>query len=199
MASPVKLAHVVLWTTQLPLMREWYGKVLGARVVHENPFAAFLTYDEEHHRIALVDPEGIVASPAQIGEPPAGLPGDGRPAGGLSAAQVKALPSHGLSHVAFTFDTLKDLLEHYEWLKQESVVPSVALNHGPTTSMYYSDPDGNSVELQVDNFATAEEGTAFMESEAFARNPFGRVYEPDALLQRLRAGESEADLTRPAW
>jgi len=39
--------------------------------------------------------------------------------------------------------------------------------------MYYADPDGNQVELQVDNFETAEQGTAFMESESFMRNPVG--------------------------
>ncbi|MET7992146.1 VOC family protein [Amycolatopsis sp. NPDC005232] len=199
MASPAKLAHVVLWTKQLPEMKQWYGKVLGAHVVHENPFAAFMTYDEEHHRVALVDPESIVAAQAQMGELPAGLPGHDRPAGGLTATQVKELPSHGLSHVAFTFTTLKELLENYEELKKDSVVPSVTINHGTTTSMYYSDPDGNSVELQVDNFDTIEEGTAFMESETFARNPVGVLFDADDLLKRLRAGESEAELKKPTW
>jgi hypothetical protein len=38
--------------------------------------------------------------------------------------------------------------------------PFYSINHGPTTSLYYTDPDGNRVELLVDNFATAGEGQA---------------------------------------
>src|ERR1700730_47207 len=36
------------------------------------------------------------------------------------------------------------------------------MNHGSTTSMYYADPDGNRIELLIDNFATAEEGRAWV-------------------------------------
>lgn len=42
-------------------------------------------------------------------------------------------------------------------------------NHGPTTSLYYRDPDGNQIETQVDNFETAEEATAFMNSPELRR------------------------------
>jgi len=56
MGSPAKLAHIVLFTRQIGRMRDWYLTVLDARVVHENPAAAFLTYDDEHHRIAFADP-----------------------------------------------------------------------------------------------------------------------------------------------
>jgi catechol-2,3-dioxygenase len=34
-------------------------------------------------------------------------------------------------------------------------------NHGLTTSLYYRDPDGNKVELQVDNM-TMEQADEFM-------------------------------------
>jgi len=65
--------------------------------------------------------------------------------------------------------------------------------------MYYADPDGNQVELQVDNFDTIEEGVAFMESESFARNPVGVPFDPEAWIKRLQAGEPALDLMRPAW
>lgn len=74
-----------------------------------------------------------------------------------------------------------------------------SVNHGATTSLYYADPDGNNIELQVDNFETLEEGTAYMESEAFEKNPIGVVIDPHSLLARLRAGEPEAILIRPWW
>ncbi|MET8210442.1 VOC family protein [Streptomyces sp. NPDC005373] len=194
MASPQKLAHVVLWTRQIPQMRDWYNDVLEARVVHENQAVAFLTYDDEHHRIALTDPDGIAKLAAEHG-------GDG--AEGLvpsSRAELPAdLPPHGLMHIAFTYGSLLDLLENYERLAGNGIKPVTVINHGTTTSLYYADPDGNNIELQIDNFATADEGTAFMESESFAKNPAGVPFDPDELLARLRAGESEAALVTPTW
>lgn len=65
--------------------------------------------------------------------------------------------------------------------------------------MYYADPDGNQIELQIDNFDTIEEGTAFMESPSFAANPVGVPFDPDDMLARLRAGGNADDLVRPTW
>ncbi|GAA1229270.1 VOC family protein [Pseudonocardia alaniniphila] len=197
--SPAKLAHVVLWTRQIQQMRDWYGTVLGARVVHANPFAVFMTYDDEHHRVALAHPQGVAMAKEHLGGIPDGLPGTDRPVGDLTPQQVAELPAHGLSHVAFAYDTLEDLLGTYERLKKESVLPASKINHGTTTSIYYNDPDGNSIELQIDNFDTVDEGTAFMESESFARNPIGVEFDPEEMLDRLRAGESASDLIRPTW
>ena len=42
--------------------------------------------------------------------------------------------------------------EIYKRLKQQDIVPWWCINHGPTTSMYYRDPDNNQIELQVDIF-----------------------------------------------
>lgn len=55
MARP-KFAHVVLQTSQKAQMRDWYCTVLDAHVVFENELLCFLTFDEEHHRIALLSP-----------------------------------------------------------------------------------------------------------------------------------------------
>jgi YD repeat-containing protein len=200
MVSPVKLAHVVLWTRQVPQMRDWYVQVLAGRTVHENPAGAFLTYDDEHHRIAVTDPDVAAKMAAELAGTSEGLVGTGGvTTSDISAEDLAALPLHGLSHIAFAYGTLEDLLANYERLEQESISPTMTINHGTTTSMYYADPDGNQVELQVDNFETAEEGVAFMESESFARNPVGVPFDPDAFLTRLRAGERAADLVAPTW
>jgi hypothetical protein len=45
--------------------------------------------------------------------------------------------------------------------------------------MYYTDPDGNRIETQVDNFDTIEEANAYMASTAFAENPIGIDFDPD--------------------
>ena len=88
----------------------------------------------------------------------------------------------GTDHIAFAHADLGDLLYTYARLKREGIEPYWCVNHGPTTSMYYKDPDGNRVELQVDNFPTADEANAWMRSGEFAANPIGVVFDPDALL-----------------
>ena len=63
--------------------------------------------------------------------------------------------------------------------------------------MYYKDPDGNKVELQIDNFDT-DETNRWMGSGEFAQNPIGIIFEPEELLARYRGGEPlETLLRRP--
>jgi catechol-2,3-dioxygenase len=53
--SPVKLAHVVLRTNNFTKMNQFYKDFLGGQASIEVPDQlSFLTYDDEHHRIALV-------------------------------------------------------------------------------------------------------------------------------------------------
>ncbi|HZB93153.1 MAG TPA: VOC family protein [Stellaceae bacterium] len=178
MAPPSKLAHIVLQTNRIGDMQDWYCKVLSARVIHDGrPFISFISYDEEHHRIAFLDP-----GPLSEREPGAGS---------AAAAGREA----GLHHVAFTFASMGDLLDNYMRLQAMGIAPFWCVNHGPTTSMYYRDPDRNQVELQIDNFPTVEEGRAYMETPAFHKNPVGVAFDPEALNARFRAGASLEELT----
>ncbi len=170
MIVPAKLAHVVFRTRCLEDMQRWYCTVLGARIVFANPFIAFLTYDDEHHRIALAEIPGLAPAPDE--------------------------PAVGLEHVAFTYATLGDLLLTYERLKGEGITPYWCITHGPATSLYYRDPDGNQVELQIDNFPTAEALAAWFQSGAFADNPIGVVFDPERLLARFRNGDPVAELVQ---
>lgn len=166
---PAKFAHAVLRTTRLNEMLEWYRTVLGARVVFQTPMLAFMTYDDEHHRLALA------AFPGTVERPPR---------------------SAGLDHLAYTYANLGDLVSTYERLKAAGITPVANINHGMTTSMYYRDPDGNKVELQIDNFPDTESLHAFFKSADFAKNPIGVDFDPDELARRYRAGEPAAELTR---
>jgi len=170
MAKPVKLAHVVFRTNRLEEMVTWYCTVLEARVVHRGDWIVFLTYDDEHHRIALIGGQTFLEKPA------------GR--------QV------GFVHVAFTYAGLNELFGTYERLRKAGIAPNRSINHGPTTSFYYSDPDGNDVELQVDRFVVADDAKSWMQGEAFARNPIGIEFDAEQMIARLRSGEPEASLMR---
>jgi hypothetical protein len=48
----------------------------------------------------------------------------------------------------------------------------------------------------VDNFDTDEATDAFMKGPEFGVNPIGVDFDPEALLARLDAGESEASLKK---
>lgn len=169
---PAKLAHVVLRVSDLPRSRAWYMQVLQAWPTFENDMLSFLTYDDEHHRI------GLVARPT-LG----------------SADDAKA----GLEHVAFTFATLPDLLATFRRLKEARILPFWTINHGPTISLYYKDPDGNRVELQYDVFSRAEDLQSFFDAGAYLENFMGIRFDPEDLIARYEAGEPLASLTaRPA-
>lgn len=167
MPSPVKLSHIVLQTNQIAAMRDWYCTVLEAELVQESAHIAFISYDEEHHRIAFLNPGPL----AKKGE-----------------ADV------GFNHVAFSFASLSDLVTVYERLKRDGIRPNWCVNHGPTTSLYYKDPDGNGVELEVDNFPDVAQCKAYMKSPAFVGNQRGIDFDPDDLARRLRAGVPEREL-----
>ena len=165
--APLKLEHVVLRTTELRPMLHWYLTVLQAEVTFANESIAFLAYDEQNHRVALVARTGTV--PRQP-----------------NAA--------GLDHLAFTYADEGELVTTYVRLKAESIEPSRSIDHGSSTSLYYLDPDGNQVELKVDSFSSPDEQFEYMRSEEFASNPLGTPFDPDewAAIHQRHASTDEA-------
>jgi catechol-2,3-dioxygenase len=178
MASPTKLSHIVLQTNRRKEMRDWYCMVLNAQVLHENDVISFISYDDEHHRVAFIDPGPLADKVAAEGK------------------TARAGNEAGLHHVAFTFDPV-DLADHYEALKAQGIAPHRCVNHGMTTSMYYYDPDRNQVELLFDNFYTAREGRDYMTSRSESdKNPVGIDFDPDEMVARIRKGLDLTELTR---
>lgn len=166
---PTRFAHFVLRVRDLERSITWYQEVVGMEMVHRADKIAFMSYDEEHHRIALAE------TPVDAESPPGAA---------------------GLDHVAYAFDTLGDLLSTYQRLKTMGIEPYWRINHGPTTSLYYHDPDGNGVELQVDNFPTEAELKGWMLTDAFEANPIGVPFDPDKLAARYEAGDPLEELIK---
>ena len=132
---------------------------------------AFLTYDGEHHRIALINmalvhPEGTEADRRGV---------------------------LGVDHVAYTYASVNDLFENYAQLKEKGILPYWCIHHGITMSMYYADPDGNQMELQIDAFDSDAEANAYMYAPHFAANPIGVEYDPEEVLAQLRSGTPGSD------
>ena len=166
---PSKFAHAVLRTNKFKQMVDWYTTVLLADIVYENDFLAFMTYDDEHHRLAIAAFPGITD---------------------------RAPNCAGLDHLAYTYSSLGDLVATYERLKAAGITPAVPINHGLTLSLYYRDPDGNKVELQIDNFETMEQMKGFFRSNYFASNPIGVSFDPDELARQFHAGVPEAEIRK---
>lgn len=170
--SPRLFAHAVFATPNYQQMIDWYCTVLNARVVAGGPMLSFLTFDQEHHRLAFIN----------------------RPK--LEARNGKQA---GLDHLAYTLQDVGALLNTYARLKQAGILPVWPVNHGLTTSLYYQDPDGNRLELQVDNFDTPEELQGWFKRPDFAANPVGVTFDPEALIALYESGAPRSELIRIGW
>jgi catechol-2,3-dioxygenase len=166
-ASPMLFAHFVLRSSNIQPMIDWYSAVLNMHVVQRTDYICFLTYDDEHHRLGIVNLAGLEAPDAR---------------------------NSGLAHVAYTFADIGTLLSTYARVKKLGIVPARCIHHGPTVSIYYLDPDGNGVELQVDRYATKAATAAYFQTEALRKNPIGIVFDPETLVQAYEAGAPESEL-----
>jgi catechol 2,3-dioxygenase len=170
-----KLHHVNLKTTRLTELIEWYGIAVGMRPNFSSDVIAFLTNDAANHRLALLATPGLADDPDKI--------------------------THtGLHHSAFEFNTLEDLLTRYETLKAVGILPHACIDHGLTISFYYADPDGNSVELQADNFGDWAASTEWIRtSPAFVADPIGKAVDPDLLVVAAKEGLPASEIHERAY
>ncbi len=82
----------------------------------------------------------------------------------------------GIHHSAFEYATIDDLLDTY------------------------MRPDGNSVELQVDNFGDWDQSSEWMRtSPQFAADPIGTPVDPEQMIAARKAGASFAELHQRAY
>ncbi|HVQ40347.1 MAG TPA: VOC family protein [Pyrinomonadaceae bacterium] len=171
-SRPAYISHYGIRARQYKDMIQWYQTVFSAKIQHENEFLAFMTFDEEHHRLVIFEDAATVAKPENAA---------------------------GVDHVGYGLASFADLVATYERLKAEGITPFLPINHMFTTSLYYHDPDGNDVELSVDNFPTKTECDAFVRGEEMAeigRPPFGYAFDPDELARLYHEGASADDLAR---
>jgi catechol-2,3-dioxygenase len=126
--KPVALDHVNIFVRNAERSHRWYSDLFGLHTQDVITFpgtdrvrGAFLACDPDHaHDIALFE----------VGED----------APGPEKKQV------GLNHVAWRMATLEDLAEMYQRLKAREVPITVA-DHSVSIGIYFSDPDGNGLEV----------------------------------------------------
>ncbi len=160
------LHHVTIKTSRLSEMIDWYGAVVGMEVQFRNEYNAWLTNDTANHRIALLAVPGLEDDPDKVRH-------------------------NGMHHCAFEYASFADLMSSYARMKQANIVPSFALDHGLTISLYYRDPEANFVELQSDNFDDWQKSGEFIRSSPdFAANPIGTFFDVEKVFQAHAAGQS---------
>jgi len=169
-----KLHHTTFTTLRLDEMVAWYEKAVGLIPAFYGEEAAWLTNDEANHRIALLSPPG------------------------LKHPEDKS-HSTGIHHTAFEFATFDQWLDNFIRLRNHGILPFLTLDHGITMSVYYQDPDGNGVEIQVDGFGDWADSKQWISSSLeFATNPIGTFFDPEKLVEAREQGLSFQEIHRRA-
>jgi len=178
--APPKLAHLVVNTSNYEVMKQWYINVLEATIGVETTdhSACFLRTDESHHRLGMFNVAKTDES-VSMAQP------------GSDIGSVARL-----NHFAFEYPTLAGLFETHARLAESSTTPTICLNHGPTMSMYYEDPDKNTIELYYDSGYTEDDMVAFYAGgDRYIMSP--TPFDPTELRKQLHSGKSVAELI--AW
>ena len=123
------LGHIVFYVRELDASLKFYEKTLGLKRIQGGELsfkAAALTSGRTHHELLLIE----------IGDSPGPPPG----------------PRRGFYHAGFKIgDSLDELKKAYHELLSADVQVKGMSDHTISKSIYLHDPDGNEIELYVDD------------------------------------------------
>jgi len=182
-SSQLKISEVILKTGRLDEMKAWYTTVLGLPPFFEHappPGTVPLDLGGQTRASDLrmcffrVSTDYPYTQTIGIFEEP-----------GTGNVALKNAP--GLHHMQLMTSGIDELATKFEQLRDAGLAPHRSADHGPMTSFYYRDPDGNNVEITAQNHLTLEAMIDFMQSAEFKANPSGRELDPDEYVAALRA------------
>ena len=120
-----ELGHVLLRVLDLDRSKKFYTEVLGFKILEEDPEhgGTFLALEGQSHAIDLF----------QAKDP--------------DAARRQRPGVRGLGHIAFRVESEDALKEAYATLQQHAVEITRTIDHVSQKSIYFNDPDGNTLEI----------------------------------------------------
>ncbi len=118
-------SHAVLYVRDQKSMIEFYSKILGFEVTDRGPLGddsspeiVFMSQDpEEHHQLAMIQ------------------------------TRQDEGPSNSVNHFAFRIGDFEDIGQLNARLVEFGGIKVMPLSHGNTLSIYFSDPEGNGLEV----------------------------------------------------
>jgi len=133
MSKLLSIGHIHLKVSNLKRAEEFYTKLLGFKVNERVNGYIFLTLGKKHHDLALQE---------------------------IANAKKPTENSVGLYHFAIEAKNIKELAKLYFKLKKEGINVS-PIDHGISKTLYFSDPDGNGIEVYVDTRKTRKKWEGF--------------------------------------
>ena len=120
-----ELGHILLRVLDLERSKKFYSEVLGFQILEEDPAhgGTFMALPGQSHAIDLFQAKD------------------------LEAAERQTPGVRGLGHIAFRVDSEDALREAYATLKEHGVEITRTIDHVSQKSVYFNDPDGNTLEI----------------------------------------------------
>ena len=184
--TPPQFSEVIFKTSRFVQLKDWYETVTDVKAFFVRDDAkkanwtgayniAFIRIYADHPYTQVL---GIFEVPAISG----------------MADNLQGAP--GMHHMQLRHANLDHLFSRYDELHARGIAPMRSFNHGPGTSFYYLDPDGNTVELSAANFVNEADYLAYFRSDSYARNISGVEIDAAAYVARYRAGTPQEVLVR---
>src|SRR5215831_15170886 len=119
------LGHVLLRVLDLERSKKFYSEVLGFHVLEEDPEhgGTFMALEGQSHAIDLF------------------------PVTDAEAAERERPGVRGLGHIAFRVESEAALKDAYATLREHGVEIARTIDHVSQKSIYFDDPDGNTLEI----------------------------------------------------
>ena len=127
---PIKrLGHFVLRVASVERSKRFYTELLGMHVLEQDPVhgGVFLGLGQWGNTLDLMQSSD--------------------PSAGSTHAEMSQMAGVGFHHAAFAVETQEALREGYFTLQDHGVPILAALDHQSQQSVYFSDPDGNILEI----------------------------------------------------
>ncbi len=184
--TPPQFSEVIFKTSRFAAMKDWHETVTDVKAFFVRNDAtkptwagayniAFIRIFSDHPYTQVL---GIFEVPAITGV----------------ADNQQGAP--GMHHMQLRHAGLDHLFSRYDALRATGITPMRSFNHGPGTSFYYHDPDGNTVELSAANYVSEDDYLAYFRSESYAKNISGIEIDPAEYVARFRSGTPQAELVR---